>query len=207
MTDHIKILELLASKICHDLISPVGAISNGVEFLEEMGPDAGKEVTDLIAFSSTQASAKLKAFRMAYGAGGADTSIKPVDVFNIFEDMIKGDAKVKQNWNPQDQIGPEDRPPGMTKILMCVLLLTLDCLPKGGTVSVKADGDAILIRAEGENGGLKANVQDALAGSLADVETKTVHPYVTGLMAKEYGFDIGVAETGTGFAVFKLQKK
>jgi len=64
------ILELMASKVCHDLISPIGAVNNGIEFLTEMGPDAGEEVTDLIAFSASQASAKLKAFRMAYGVGG-----------------------------------------------------------------------------------------------------------------------------------------
>ena len=65
------VLEILASKICHDLISPIGAVNNGVELMEEMGPDAGPEATGLIAYSAHQASAKLQVFRVAYGVGGA----------------------------------------------------------------------------------------------------------------------------------------
>ena len=93
------ILEILSSKICHDLISPIGAVNNGIEFLTEMGPDAGEEVTDLIAFSANQASAKLKAYRMAYGAGGADDSIKPEEVDQAIEDIISAEGKIKQDWD------------------------------------------------------------------------------------------------------------
>jgi hypothetical protein len=92
-------LEVLASKICHDLISPIGAVNNGVELIEDMGPDAGPEATALIAFSAQQASAKLQAFRMAYGTGGADANIKPDDVFKAIELIINQDKKIKQEWN------------------------------------------------------------------------------------------------------------
>jgi histidine phosphotransferase ChpT len=81
----VAMLEVLASKICHDLISPIGAVNNGVELIEDMGPDAGPEATALIAFSAQQASAKLQAFRMAYGIGGADSNIKPEDVHKAIE--------------------------------------------------------------------------------------------------------------------------
>ena len=70
-----------------------------------------------------QASGKLQCYRMAYGAGGADTSIKPEDVHKIFSLMIESDGKVTQNWDPYAPIGPEDRPPAFAKILMCALIL------------------------------------------------------------------------------------
>ena len=96
----IEILEVLASKICHDLISPIGAVNNGVEILEEMGPDAGPDVTELIAYSAASASAKLKAYRLAYAAGGADINLKPEDVHEAIEGIVAKDNKIQQNWDP-----------------------------------------------------------------------------------------------------------
>jgi len=101
----IHVLELLASKICHDLISPVGAVSNGVEILEELGADAGDDVTNLISFSATQASSKLKTMRMAYGLGGSDDSIKMEDVHQLFADYIEGEKRLSQNWDPYADLG------------------------------------------------------------------------------------------------------
>ena len=77
--EFIIFLEALSSKICHDLISPIGAVNNGLEILEELGADAGEEVIELISFSAAQASAKLRAFRMVYGSGGSDNNLKASD--------------------------------------------------------------------------------------------------------------------------------
>lgn len=132
------ILELVCSKLCHDLISPIGAINNGVEFLEDMG-SGSDEVTSLIAYSAQQASAKLQAYRMAYGAGGADDTIKPEDVQKAIQGMIGGDNKIKQEWDAWGNLGyGDDRPHGYCKILICALLLAIECLPKGGVLSVSA---------------------------------------------------------------------
>lgn len=200
MSDQIDIdfLELLSSKLCHDLISPVGAIANGVEFLEEMGGDAGPEVIDLISHSSQQASAKLKCYRMAYGAGGADTSIKPEDVHNNFEEYLgpQGAQRVTQDWDPHTPLGPEERPAGMCKMLMTCLILAIDGLPKGGNLTVKAgNGDDVIITATGENAGLKDDMASALNMEIKpdDLNPKLVHPYMAGQLAKNYGFKISLS--------------
>ncbi|MCB1783148.1 MAG: hypothetical protein KDI13_04070 [Alphaproteobacteria bacterium] len=188
-----KILELMASKICHDLISPVGAVANGVEFLEEMGPDAGEEVTGLISYSAGQASAKLQAMRMAYGAGGADSSIKLETVHEIFGDFIGGDKKISQEWDPYAPLGPEERPTGFSKILMNVLLLACEGLPKGGLIRVQnGDNGEVLVIATGENAGLRDGVSDALAGDtrIEDMEPRLVHAWLTGNVSREYRMDV-----------------
>lgn len=203
-----RILELMASKICHDLISPVGAISNGVEILEEMGADAGEEVTNLLAFSAGQASAKLQAFRMAYGAGGADSGIKPEDVHAAFESVIGADGKVKQDWDPHGPIGPESLPKGFCKMLMACLLLAIECLPKGGRIEITRDeSGSTLIKAEGENAGLKDEALAALKLEITpkNLEPKIVHPYITGIMAKGYGFEVDLAESGDNYTQFSLK--
>ena len=90
-----SVIELLASRICHDLVSPVGAINNGVEFMEEMGDDAEqrKEALGLISHSASQASAKLMAFRIAYGSGGREVE-EELDADKIF-------AKLKSLKGPE----------------------------------------------------------------------------------------------------------
>jgi len=190
------ILELLASKICHDLISPIGAVCNGVEFLEDMGADAGEEVTGLIAYSAQQASAKLQAYRMAYGAGGADDTIKPEDVHKTLQGVVGPDNKIKQNWDPYGALGYEDRPQAFSKILMCALLLGTECLPKGGTLTVTAgeQNGQTLITARGTDANIRGQTAKALSNAMhRDVlEPKYIHPYVTGLLCGSYGYKISL---------------
>lgn len=203
----IAFLELLSSKICHDLISPIGAIANGIEFMEEMGGDMNDDITDLLKFSAAQASAKLQAYRLAYGAGGGDTSIKPEDVHKFFGKYVELDKKITQDWNPHAQLGLSERPNGLAKLLMCAMLLAVECLPKGGTVTVTDAGNGIIaIRGAGEDAALKSPMDQALSGAmaLASLEPRHVHAYMCHLMARQYGFGLSVAENAAGVVVFHL---
>lgn len=204
----IHVLELLASKICHDLISPVGAVANGVEFLEELEIEGAEDVVNLIQFSAKQGSAKLQAYRLAYGAGGSDTSIKPEDVHKLFGSFIELDNKIKQDWDPYGPLGPEERAPGFCKLLMCHLLLGVESLPKGGTISVQTGGaNETLIRAEGENCGLNDEAKQALSKVLHIdmLSPKKMHAQMTLLLSQKYGFESALAEEGEGFSVFQLK--
>jgi histidine phosphotransferase ChpT len=205
----ISILELLSSKICHDLISPIGAVNNGIEFMTEMGADAGDEATDLIAFSAQQASAKLQAFRMAYGAGGADGSLKPEDVHKSIQAIIGAEDKLTQSWDPYGELGYEDRPDAFCKILICAMLLAMECLPKGGELVVSA-GDQTgqtLVKAGGENAGIRNMMEEALALDIHkdELEPKHVHAYMTGLLAQAYDFKVSVSVTDTDSVILLLE--
>ena len=195
----VGILELLASKICHDLISPIGAVNNGIEILEEMGPDAGQEVTDLISYSAAQASAKLQAYRMAYGAGGADTGIKPEDVHKAIEGMVSADKKIKQHWDPHAPLGPSERPSGFSKMLISMILLGMECLPKGGAIAVVGEGEDVIVKVAGPDANMRAGFADALSLKLPreKLEPKFMHAYITGVVAREYGFTTSSDETLT----------
>lgn len=201
-------LEILASKVCHDLISPIGAIANGIEFMEEMGPDAMDDAIDLLKFSATQASAKLQAYRMAYGAGGGDVSIKPEDVHKSFGMFIELDKKITQDWDPHAPLGPEERSEGFSKLLMCALLLSCECLPKGGTICLSKAGDNLTaITAQGEGAALKPPMDQALTNEMnqATLEPRYVHAYMCGLMAKKYGFELTVIKNEGGTVAFHLK--
>ena len=194
-TIDIAFMEKLASQICHDLISPVGAISNGVELVEEMGMDAAEDAFALISYSAAQANAKLKAYRMAYGAGGSDPSIKPEDVYNIFEEYLgpEDSRKINQNWDPRAPLAPEERPDGFCKVLISTLLIAHSALPKGGTITVAQNGDGFTqITASGADAGFRDDVPQALALAInkENLTPRQVHAFTSALTAKHYGYAI-----------------
>ncbi len=198
-TIDLRILEILTSKVCHDLISPIGAVNNGVEFVQEMGLENAGDAVDLIAFSAQQASAKLQAYRMAYGSGGADNSIKPEDVHAAIQNIVGAEDKVKQDWDKDAPIGLNpatfERPTGFAKILICALLLAMDCLPKGGVLKVEEQSkDVIVVSGEGNDAHVRPGVDKALTLSMPQeqIEPKYVHGYIMGLLAQQYGFEVSL---------------
>ncbi len=194
-----SVIELLASRICHDLVSPVGAINNGVEFMEEVSDDPAqrKDALDLIGHSATMASAKLMAFRLAYGSGGRDPNIKPEDVQKAFSQLIGSEGKISQTWDPYGNLGPKPLPPAFCKILMGGMMLAMECLVKGGYISVRpGEGNQTLVIAEGDTILLRDNVEAALKQSLCaeDLDPRLVHPYALSVIAEHYGFSISIKD-------------
>lgn len=206
------ILELLASRICHDLISPVGAINNGIEFMEDAGddPESIKQASELIAHSAQAAAARLQAFRIAYGAGGRDGNLKPEDIQKTFGALTKSDGKVRQSWDPFSSLGIDAKLPGFCKVLMGAMMLAQECLPKGGTVYVEPGSSTeTWIRAEGEGAVVRENVEQALARSLPpeDIDPRLVHPYALALIAESYGLIILLKETGENRVVYTIAQR
>ena len=194
-----SVIELLASRICHDLVSPVGAINNGVEFMEEMGddPDQRKEALALIAHSAGAASAKLMAFRIAYGSGGRDPNVKPEDVQKAFSQLVSADGKISQSWDPYGNLGPNPLPYAYCKMLMGAMMLAAECLVKGGYVMVRpGEGAQTIVIAEGDGVLLRDNVESALKQEIAadDLDPRLVHPYALSIIAEHYGYSLRVKD-------------
>ena len=190
-----EIIELLASRICHDIISPVGAINNGIELMQEMGADGLDDGLELVAYSANQSAAKLAAFRMAYGAGGRDPNIKPEDVQKVFGELIRAEGKISQTWDPFGNLGPDPLPPAYCKMLMCSMMLAMECLPKGGYISVRPAGDnASTIIAEGEGATVREQVEEALSQKIKpeELDPRLVHPYAISILAKGYGYNLSI---------------
>jgi len=206
-TSHASVLELLASRICHDLISPVGAVNNGVEFMQDMGPDGAEDAIGLISYSAEQASAKLQAFRLAYGAGGRDPNLKPEDIQKAFSGLIKAEGKISQTWDPYGSLGPDPLPPAYCKMLMCSLMMAMECLPKGGRISaVPGEGSQTLIIAEGEGAGVRDQTQEALDQSIPvdQLDPRLVHPYAISVMGGYYGYKLSIADQAEGKITLQL---
>ncbi len=211
MTDTKKIaaiLELLSSRICHDVISPIGAINNGIEFMEDAGDDLEsiKQASELIAHSAQAAAARVQAFRIAYGAGGRDGNIKPEDIQKAFGALCRGDGKIRQSWDPFSPLGIDSKRTGFCKVLMGALMLAAETLPKGGTVFVDDGKDKTIIRTEGVDATLREGVENALNGDTSpdDLDPRLVHPYALGLIAKSYGLEVKLANKGENSVSFEI---
>jgi histidine phosphotransferase ChpT len=204
------LMELLSSRICHDLVSPVGAINNGLEFMEDMAddPEGRQEATNLIAHSATAAGARLMTFRLAYGAGAVDGNIKPEDIQKSFGTLIRVDGKIRQSWDPFGPLGIKPSARGFCKTLMGALMLAQDSLPKGGMVFVDAGtGQETLIKAEGNGATVRDGVTDSLAGTIdfKQIDPRLVHPYILGQSARTYGFSIELKDSAEGSLTWSLK--
>lgn len=189
------LLELLASRICHDLVSPVGAINNGLEFIEDMGsdPETLKQAIDLIGQSTQTAAARLQVFRIIYGAGGREANLKPEDIQKAFGTLLRMEGKIRQSWDPYAPLGIDVKAKGACKILLGTLVLAQECLPKGGTIYADAGkNDDLIVTAEGVGAVVREGTLAALSGTIdaQALDPRLIHPYVLGVSARGYGFEI-----------------
>lgn len=191
------ILELLASRICHDLISPVSAVENGVEFINDMGADSTADAMDLISTSASTAAARIQTFRLIYGSGGNDKGIEPKNVHKTLEDLMAVDGKVTQEWDPHGELGIDPGSRGFCKIIGGMAVLALECLPRGGQISITAGKPGqTLVNAEGPDILLRPQITDILSGSFPseDLDPRLVHSFVVNLFARHYGFTIALED-------------
>jgi histidine phosphotransferase ChpT len=184
---------LLCSRVCHDLISPVGAIVNGIEVMdEEKDEETRTFALDLIKKSARQASAKLQFCRLAFGAAGsAGAQIDTGDAEKVARGLLEDD-KIKMVWN----LPRELRPKNQVKLLLNMLLVSAGMIPRGGTLTVDpvAGGPGCSITASGLNARVTPATIDLLVGSPAQpVDAHGIQPFYTGILARDCGLALTTA--------------
>ena len=186
---------LLCSRVCHDLISPVGAIVNGLEVLDEDKDEETKVFAlDLIKKSAHQASAKLQFCRLAFGAAGsAGAQIDTGDAEKVARGLL-GDDKTLIVWNLPRELQPKNR----VKLLLNMLLIAVGTIPRGGTIAVDRteDGKGFRLTAAGLNARLAEATAGLLVGSPGHpVDAHAIQPLYTGILARDCGLTVSaVAE-------------
>ncbi|MPZ41538.1 MAG: histidine phosphotransferase [Rhizobiales bacterium] len=197
--DSLDLAALLCSRICHDLISPAGAIVNGLEVLDEGGDaETQKFAMDLIKKSARTASARLQFCRIAFGAAGsAGAQIDTGDAESMARGFIE-DEKVKLSWNLQRVLLPKNR----VKLLLNMVVLAGGTIPRGGTLIVDPIGSGeemgFKITATGVNARIPQAVPGLLEGNseTGTVDAHAIQPFYTGLLAKACGLAVGLVAEG-----------
>jgi histidine phosphotransferase ChpT len=184
--DQLELAALLCSRVCHDLISPVGAIVNGLEVLDDAkNADDREFALNLIRKSAKTASAKLQFCRLAFGAAGsAGAQIDTGDAETMARGFLEDD-KTKLSWTLPRTLQPKNR----VKLLLNMLILAQQAIPRGGTLTVEASGDAgMKVRAAGLNARVPQNLADLLAGNHPGaIDAHAVQPHYTRLLAQACG--------------------
>jgi len=196
----LELAALLCSRVCHDVISPVGAIANGIEVLDEETDEEMRESAyALIRKSVRQASAKLMLARLAFGAAGsAGASLDLGEVEDICRAVV-ADGKVTFDW----QAPRETRPKDEVKLLLNMILIALSALPRGGTVTVKAGGDVLAVAARGEKAKLPEGMAALISGEATpgSVEPRSVQAYHAGRLAAAAGRSLSLKSDGNTVAL------
>ena len=196
---------LLCSRVCHDLISPVGAIMNGLEVMEEDKNDAETQTfaMDLIKKSARTASAKLQFCRLAFGAAGsAGAQIDSGDAEKVTRGLIE-DGKTSITWNLPRVLMPKNR----VKLLLNMVLIAAQTIPRGGMISIDPIGEgeamSFKVKASGTNAKLRQAVPALLKGEAGDhaVDAHAIQPFYTGLLARNCGLTAGIAAEGEAIVV------
>jgi histidine phosphotransferase ChpT len=191
MTSSTDLAALLCSRLCHDMLSPVGALSNGVELLaDEKDAEMRERCLELLEQSARVSADKLKFFRLAYGAAGGYGDAVPADEPRaLVQALARGNGRVTFNWTVA---APTLAKPAV-KVLLNLAAIGLDALPRGGTLDVGAEvregATEIVVRAAGAKIAFDEAIGQALEGRIPEdaLTTRTAPAHMIRLLAEELG--------------------
>ncbi|HEY5085396.1 MAG TPA: histidine phosphotransferase family protein, partial [Rhizomicrobium sp.] len=198
-----ELAALLCSRVCHDLISPVGAIVNGLEVLDDSDKEEDKQFAlDLIRKSAKTASARLQFCRLAFGAAGSSgAQIDLGDALTMARGHLE-DGKTTIAWNLPRVLLPKNK----VKLLLNMMVIAQQTIPRGGVLTVDqvGEGDTIGFRvaASGHNARMPQSIADMLSsGHSSGVDAHAVQPYYTRLLAQACGLKVVLAPEGDAVVV------
>lgn len=203
--DEIMILRLACSKLCHDLISPVSAVNNGLELVgDSMAGDA--EAMDLITSSARTAAERLQYYRVAFGfSGGSGQSL------NALQTLLKPfvvDAKCKSSWSIHPSVSQAVLSIDAAQIVLNAIAVGLDCLPRSGDVRVTLDSAddgqlSLVIDVEGPSVRVRDEIREALTKPLGEIEltVRGVQAILLRKVAVRVGSDVALAAGDSGISL------
>lgn len=193
----LRVLELLCARFCHEMVSPVGAINNGVELLGEDDPDFVRDAIALLEQSARTASRRLQFYRFAYGTGSNAADVSPRD---LLLGLLEG-GKVACDW--AEPVGALSL--AWQRVACNLAVLAADALPRGGHIGVRrVEGEGIAVEAAGEIAQVNPEIVAALTGTAtpAELTSRTVHAYVTAKFAEAAGARLVLSDVMAGRVAF-----
>jgi histidine phosphotransferase ChpT len=205
-TDSIEFASLLCSRLCHDLLSPVGALNNGLELMaDENDPEMRERCLELLGDSARTSANKLKFFRLAFGsAGGFGEAVPPHEAKVAIEGMFAASGRVKIGWMVEEKMLGKLA----SKILLNLSLIAGDALVRGGQLDIgvesRPDVTEIVVRAEGPKVVLDPDLRAALAGTLPieGLASRTAAAWMVRQLVAEAGGDIVLSPPGEAALLF-----
>lgn len=189
---------LLCSRVCHDVISPVGAIVNALEVLEEDDPSMRDFALDLIKKSARSASARLQFARLAFGAAGSAGAMIDLGDAGTVANGFLNDDKLSLDWEAPRALLPKNQ----VKLLLNLLILATQAVPRGGRLvsraTVEGEQGRFRITATGSHARIPTHAEDLLAGrsETGVIDAHAVQPVYAGMVARAANMKIAFAIDG-----------
>jgi len=197
MSDNsVEFASLLCSRLCHDLLSPVGAMNNGIELLaDEQDPEMRERVIELLADSARASADRLKFFRLAFGAGGGfGETLDANEVKVAVQGLVRGNPRITLGWLVETPAIPKTA----AKILLNLVMVAFDALVRGGQLDVGVERGEVVVRAEGPRIVLDAEIREVLAAGRGPVTSRTSAVWLTRRLAEEAGGKLTLADGEEG---------
>jgi histidine phosphotransferase ChpT len=196
---------LLCSRLCHDLLSPVGALNNGIELLaDEHDPEMRARCLELLAESARASANKLKFFRLAFGAAGGFADVVDTrEARAAIEGLFGGDGRIQLGW----MVDEPTMSKAALKVLLNLVLIAGDALVRGGSLDVGAekhgDGLDIVVRAAGSRIVLDPELRRVLVGEMQEDEVapRAAAAWLAHSLVEEGGGSIQVADGEEGMLI------
>jgi histidine phosphotransferase ChpT len=195
----LRVMELINARLCHELISPVGAINNGVELVAEEDADADfqRDAMKLIASSAKTAGHRLNFYRFAYGSGRGSTGK------DAALGLLEG-GKVRADWQESASALPLE----WQRLACNMVVVAAEALPRGGMLRIEAgEANGLVVSGGGDSVNLTAELRAALADNpdIGALTARTVHGYYTARVAESLGASLELAEPGAGKLLLKAK--
>ena len=196
----VELASLLCSRLCHDLLSPVGALNNGIELLaDEQDPEMRERCLELLADSAKASANKLKFFRLAFGAGGGfGDQIDTNEAQTAFQGLYGADKRIELGW----MVAGDRLPKGAVKLLLNLGMIAGDALVRGGRLDIGAehrdDSLEMVIRGEGPRILLDPTLRETVlkGSSGGTVEPRAAGAWLAHSLAAEAGGSIQLSDPG-----------
>jgi histidine phosphotransferase ChpT len=192
----LELAGVLCSRLCHDLMSPVGAMTNALELLDgEADPAMREQALQLVADSARASIDRLKYFRLAFGWGaGGDEPIDTSEMKSVVAALVGANRRLTLGWMVEQPTMKRS----VARVLLNLALIAIDALVRGGRLDIAAEGKEIVVRAEGPRIVLDAQIRAALAGEGDPISGRTSIAWLARRLAEDAHGTLGIADSEPG---------
>ena len=202
----LQVLELVCSRLCHDLISPIGAVGNGLELMaEEEDQELLADARRLVEDSSRRGASLLQLYRSAYGNAGNQAAFGVNEAVRLAKEAFDANRLSLTASVP----GGVEWPAGYGKMVLNTMLAVSEWLPRGGALSLTVEGEVgFQVRAEGQQAACPKDAERLIRLDRAGIELSAhnIQPYFTGFIAARQGYRLTASQPAAGVAILSARR-
>lgn len=196
-----RVVGLLCSHLCHEVVNPLGAVNNGIELLLDVGDEMRDEAMGLIESSAQRATRRVQFYRMAYGMAGMSALGELAEVRTLVDGLL-AEGRISLDWPDADRNPALE--PGWGRLLLNMAAAAAETMPRGGVITVAVDESrglaGLAVIARGEQARIEESTRPIFVSDVPvdTLNPRNVHSYFTVKLAASLGAGLTVSDSGDG---------